>query len=95
MKNLNGFKRVTKATIKKAISESKYPFINFNLGSGELETALEDVRKGNKQVQVIIKILKTYGDIEYVARMTGYGAWVYRFNTYWTATDELISQNID
>ena len=96
---LEGFKKVTRATVKKAVKESGYPFINFNIDSNnlgvEIETALENKEKGNKQVKKIVKILETYGNIKYVAFRTGYGAWVYRFNAYWTNTDELIRNNID
>ncbi len=99
MKAPEGIKKVTKATVKKAIKESGYQFINFNLDSNnlgvELETALEDSAKGNEQVKEIVSILETYGNIKYVSFKTGYGALIYRFNAYWTATDELIRNNID
>lgn len=92
---MNEFKKVTKATIKKAISESKIPFVNFNIGSVELETALLDTKKGNSEVRKVVEILESYGNIKYKAFRTGYGAWVFRFNEGWTATDELIRNNMD
>ena len=85
--------KVTKTTIKKAIKELKFNLEDFEINRNEIETALEDVEKGNKQVKKIVKHLVDQG-ASYNGFKTGYGAWNYTFESR-SYSQELASMNID
>lgn len=70
--------KVTKRQIQKAIKELGFRLEDFEVGNGTIETALNDVRKGNRQVMKVVKALTSRGAEAYGFR-TGYGSCVYRF----------------
>lgn len=95
--------KVTKATIKKAIKELGFNEEDFEISGSSKYSApsiesklIKDGRgtkKGNAQVQKVVKYLAKQ-DAPYYGFMTGYGNWIYRFESQsWSS--KLASMNID
>lgn len=94
--------KVTKATVKKAIKELGFKVEDFEITScgsaprimtNKFNSEGRVMKSGNAQVKKVVNHLSKQG-ADYYGTMTGYGAWVYKFETMSHST-RLAFNNID